>query len=203
MIETQERERRRIAQDLHDRTAGGLTSVLFALRRLERDAVGEEQRAQLAEARLGVAVAIEDVRDLIADLRPKVLDDFGLGPALERLCETIGRRSDLGVRCELGEGLDALPPDVATATYRIVQEALGNVARHAGATTAVVSAALSGGVLVVTVEDDGGGFGPGTLGYGIEGMIERARMVSGRVELEQPEGGGARVRFETRAEAAP
>ena len=128
MIETQERERRRIAQDLHDRTAGGLTSVLFALRRLERAVGDDDQRAQVSEARAGVAAAIEDVRDLIADLRPKVLDDFGLGPALERLCETIERRSGLAVRPELGDGLDRLPPEVATAVYRIVQEALGNVA---------------------------------------------------------------------------
>ena len=107
VIETQERERRRLAQDLHDRTAGGLTSVLFALRRLERELADDVQRSQLSEAREGVSAAIEDVRDLIADLRPKVLDDFGLGPALERLCETIARRSGLVVRPELGEGLDA------------------------------------------------------------------------------------------------
>jgi signal transduction histidine kinase len=202
VIETQERERRRIAQDLHDRTAGGLTSVLFALRRLERVVTDESQSAQLCEAREGVASAIEDVRDLIADLRPKVLDDFGLAPALERLCETVGRRSGLTVVAELGDGLDGLPPEVATATYRIVQEALGNVARHAEAERAAVRAALTGGQLVVTVEDDGRGYGPGTLGYGIEGMIERARMVAGRVDLESPEGGGARVRFETRVSSA-
>ena len=133
VIETQERERRRLAQDLHDRTAGGLTSVLFALRRLERELADDGQRAQLREAREGVSAAIEDVRDLIADLRPKVLDDFGLGPALERLCETVARRSGLAVRPELDESLDQLPPDVATAVYRIVQEALRNVVRHARA----------------------------------------------------------------------
>ena len=76
VVETQERERRRLAQDLHDRTAGGLTSVLFALRRLERELSDDEQRATLAEAREGVAAAIEDVRDLISDLRPKVARRF-------------------------------------------------------------------------------------------------------------------------------
>ena len=150
----------------------------------------------MSEAREGVAAAIEDVRDLIADLRPKVLDDFGLGPALERLCDTIGRRSGLTVRPQLGEGLDRLPADVATAVYRIVQEALGNVARHARAHSVGVSAAILGDLLVVTVEDDGQGFGPGSMGHGIEGMIERARMVAGRLDLERPAGGGARVRFE-------
>lgn len=196
VIETQERERRRIAQDLHDRTAGGLTSVLFALRRLERDVGDDGRRALVSEAREGVAAAIEDVRDLIADLRPKVLDDFGLGPALERLCETTVRRSGLAVRPELGDGLDHLPADVATAVYRIVQEALGNVVRHAGAQSAAVTATILGSRLVVTIEDDGKGLGPGSMGHGVEGMIERARMVAGRIDLESPAGGGARVRFE-------
>jgi signal transduction histidine kinase len=196
VIETQERERRRLAQDLHDRTAGGLTSVLFALRRLERELDQEDQRAQLSEAHEGVSAAIEDVRDLIADLRPKVLDDFGLGPALERLCSTVARRSGLSVRPELAEGLDALTPEVATAVYRIVQEALGNVVRHAGARNVGVTGAILGGQLVVTVEDDGQGFSPGSMGHGIEGMLDRARMVAGRVDLESPAGGGARVRFE-------
>jgi signal transduction histidine kinase len=196
VIETQERERRRLAQDLHDRTAGGLTSVLFSLRRLERELGDEDQRSQLSEARAGVSAAIEDVRDLIADLRPKVLDDFGLGPALERLCSTVARRSGLAVRPELGEGLDALPPDVATAVYRIVQEAMGNVVRHAEARTVGVTAAILGDLLVVTVSDDGVGFRPGSMGHGIEGMLDRARMVTGRVDLESPAGGGARVRFE-------
>ncbi|MDX6628460.1 MAG: hypothetical protein QOH00_706 [Gaiellales bacterium] len=200
VIETQERERRRLAQDLHDRTAGGLTSVLFGLRRLERELADDGQRSQVSEAREGVAAAIEDVRDLIADLRPKVLDDFGLEPALERLCETVARRSGLVVRPELGESLDRLPADVATAVYRIVQEALGNVVRHAGAQIVGVTAAILGDQLVVTVEDDGQGFGPGSMGHGVEGMIERARMVSGRVDLESPAGGGARVRFEMRVD---
>jgi two-component system sensor histidine kinase UhpB len=150
----------------------------------------------VSEARAGVSAAIEDVRDLIADLRPKVLDDFGLGPALERICSTVARRSGLAVRAELGEGLDGLPPDVATAVYRIVQEALGNVVRHAGARTVGVTAAILGDQLVVTVEDDGAGFRPGSMGHGIEGMLDRARMVAGRVDLESPAGGGARVRFE-------
>ena len=196
VVETQERERRRLAQDLHDRTAGGLTSVIFALRRLERELADDGQRAQLREAREGVSSAIEDVRDLIADLRPKVLDDFGLGPALERLCETVARRSGLAVRPELDESLDQLPPDVATAVYRIVQEALSNVVRHADATTISVSAAILDDRLVVTVEDDGKGFSAGNVGHGVEGMVERARMVAGRLDLESPAGGGARIRFE-------
>ncbi len=116
--------------------------MLFALRRLEQATLDDDQRATLVEAHEGVAAAIEDVRDLISDLRPKVLDDFGLGAALERLCTTIARRSGLTISPELADGLDALPAEVATAAYRITQEAL-NVVRHSGARTATVSAASS------------------------------------------------------------
>jgi signal transduction histidine kinase len=126
-----------------------------------------------------------------------VLDDFGLGAALERLCQTTERRSGLRVQQELGDGLDQLPPDLATAAYRITQEALGNIVRHAGATSATVSAVASSGQLVLTVSDDGAGFRAGAVGLGVEGMIERARMVGGRLDLERPAGGGSCVRFET------
>ena len=144
VIETQERERRRIAQDLHDRTAGGLTSVLFALRRARAGASPTTSSARCSARRARAwPAAIEDVRDLIADLRPKVLDDFGLGPALERLCETIARRSGLEVRAELGDGLDRAAagcrdrhlPDRRRRRSR-------NVARHAGARTRAVAAAI-------------------------------------------------------------
>ncbi len=91
-----------------------------------------------------------------------------------------------------------MPAEVATAAYRITQEALSNVIRHSGAANVGVSAAILEDQLILTVDDDGKGFGPGTLGYGVEGMIERARMVGGRLDLERPAGGGARVRFETR-----
>ena len=101
------------------------------------------------------------------------------------------------VRPELGEGLDRLSAEVATAAYRIVQEALGNVVRHAGAHERAASARRSSATSSSSPSrTTAGGFGPGTLGHGVEGMIERARMVAGRLDLESPAGGGARVRFE-------
>ena len=196
MIDTAERERRRLAQDLHDRTAGGLTSVLFALRRLERELADEGQRAQLSEAREGVAAAIEDVRDLIADLRPKVLDDFGLGPALERLCETVARRSGLAVRAELGNGLDNLGADVATAVYRIVQEALGNVVRHAGARTVGVDGGDHRRPAARHRRGRRAGLRPGQRRSRDRGHDRARAHGRGAPRVERPAGGGARVRFE-------
>jgi signal transduction histidine kinase len=201
VVEAQERERRRLAQDLHDRTAGSLAALLMGLRRLERDVDEGPTRERLAGLRLDVAASIEDLRDLIADLRPKVLDDFGLGAALERLAEATRRRTGLPVTVTLDPGLDTLPEEHATAAYRIAQEAVTNVVRHARASAARISAATDGRVLTLAVEDDGVGLsgevGAGG-GYGVDGMRERARLVNGTLGLAGREGGGTRVWFEAR-----
>jgi signal transduction histidine kinase len=202
ILETQEHERRRIAQDLHDRTASALASVMFVLKRLERDAAGEQERERVAEARDGLAAAIEDLRDLIADLRPKVLDDFGLEPALERLCETTERRSGVRMRFATDGNVEAIPPELATAAYRIAQEALANVVAHAVAASANVSVVADDEALTLLVEDDGVGLDveaesdSAEGGYGIAGMRERSALVGGRLAFESRSGGGTRVRFE-------
>ncbi len=196
VVEAQERERRRIAQDLHDRTAGTLASIQLALRRLERELGGDVAREQAAAIRSDVGAAIEDVRDLIVDLRPRVLDDFGLGPALDRLCSGFARRTGLRVECAPDAAVDAVGPEVATAAYRIVQEALVNVVRHAAAERVTVAAGVHDGRLVVVIEDDGRGLDGRGEGYGLEGMRERASIAGGRLELAQPTQGGTRVLFE-------
>jgi signal transduction histidine kinase len=199
VVEMQEQERRRIAQDLHDTTAGALAAIRMSLKQLERD-IGAEHAGRVQDARNDIALAIDDLRDLIADLRPKVLDDFGLQPALERLCDTVARRGDVPVRFEAIGDASAVPPDVATAAYRIVQESLTNALRHASAHLITVTSRTDDERLVVTVEDDGVGVRetPGPSGYGLGGMQERAAMVSGGVRLERPAAGGTRVRFEVR-----
>jgi signal transduction histidine kinase len=196
VVEAQEQERRRIAQDLHDHTAGALASVLFALGRLVRSNEVEELHEGLRGLRVDVAAAIEELRDLIADLRPKVLDDFGLEPALERLCATVRRRSGLRVHLATDGDVGAASPDVATAAYRIVQEALHNIVRHSGAGSVTVSASVEEGRLQLVIEDDGRGLADARSGYGLDGMRERARMIGGTLDLEVPSGGGTRVRFE-------
>jgi signal transduction histidine kinase len=196
VVEAQERERRRIAQDLHDNTAGALASIRLSVKRLERDAA-PELAERLREVSGDLSSAIDDLRDLIADLRPKVLDDYGLEPAVERLARTVGHRTGLAVQFAPSGPLGEVPEELATATYRIVQEALVNVARHAGAKEVEISASAASGTLLVTVADDGVGVQSGAVdGLGLSGMKERASLVDGRVELEARAGGGTLVRFE-------
>ena len=175
--------------------------MLFALRRLEREVADDEQRALLGEAREGVAAAIEDVRDLIADLRPKVLDDFGLGPALERLCETIAAAAGSQVRPELGDGLDALPPRVATATTGSCRRRSANVVRHAGARDGSVTPRPSSRRLHRHDRGRRLRVRAGHARLRHRGHDRASAHGGGTRRPREPEGGGARVRFETRAQA--
>jgi signal transduction histidine kinase len=198
VIKAQEDERRRIAHDLHDRTAGTLAAVQMHLKRLERERDPEALRDGLAEARRTVGEAIDDVRDLIVDLRPKVLDDFGLGPALERLGDSLARRSGVSVECATDDEVRTVRDELATTAYRIAQEAVTNITKHARATRVRISAAIDGGSLHLVIEDDGIGVDPDAApsGYGLDGMRERAELVHGRIALTAPTGGGTRVQFE-------
>jgi signal transduction histidine kinase len=201
IVETQERERQRIAQDLHDRTAGALTAVQIGLKRLERERDATVLQAGLVELRHELAGAIEDLRDVIVDLRPKVLDDFGLGPAIERLCDSLARRSGLVIDAAWDPAVGGIRPELASAAFRVVQEALMNAVRHAQARRVGVSATVDNETLVVVIEDDGVGVtsepatGPDN-GYGIRGMQERAALIGGALSFARPTSGGTRVCLE-------
>ena len=191
LLEGQELERRRVARELHDETGQALTSILLGLKHLEEQ-VGEEALAQIRELVVG---ALEDVRRLAAELRPSALDDFGLEPALERLVNTVSERSGLDVQVSVA--LDSpLPPEQETTLYRLVQEALTNVVKHAGAASvSVVVTPTAGGVRTV-IEDDGRGFDPGDVregALGLTGMRERAMLLGGSFEVQSSPGGGTTI----------
>src|SRR5205823_10861738 len=129
VVAAQELERRRLARELHDETGQALTSILLGLKPLE-DGPGREVVAELHEL---VVTALQDVRRLAVELRPKVLDDFGLVPALERLAESFGEQTGLKVDFHSAIGEDRLPSEVETALFRVVQESLTNVVKHSQA----------------------------------------------------------------------
>ena len=133
VVDAQELERRRLARELHDETGQALTSMLLALRAVEE--AKDEAGAREATARLRelLVETLHDVRRLAVELRPKALDDFGLVPALERLTETFSEQTAIPVELEAVLGEERLPPPIETALYRIVQEALTNVIKHARA----------------------------------------------------------------------
>jgi signal transduction histidine kinase len=186
VVAAQELERRRLARELHDETGQALTSILLGLKPLEDALEKEENRAAVAELRELVVATLQDVRRLAVELRPKVLDDFGLVAALERLTESFSEQTGIAVDLEARIGDERLPAEVETAIYRIVQESLTNVVKHARARKVSILLTRRARTLTAVVEDDGRGFDPAEAGdgFGLEGMRERVALLDGRLEIE-------------------
>jgi signal transduction histidine kinase len=199
VVDAQELERTRLARELHDETGQALTSILLGLKELERGTRTDEDREHVAAVRDLVVSTLRDVRRLAVELRPAALDDYGLTPALERLVE--GHRQQDGnitIYLEIRLGGERLPADAETTMYRIVQEALTNIARHAGATRVSVLVTRKPGAAVLVVEDNGEGFDASspTAGLGLAGMRERVALVGGKFRLETSPGTGTTVAVE-------
>jgi signal transduction histidine kinase len=194
VVEAQELERRRLARELHDQTGQELTSVLLGLKAVEEAKSGAERAEALAAVREQVVETLHDVRRLAVELRPKALDDFGLVPALERLRDTFAEQT--GMRVDLESRIrERLPTDVETALYRIVQEALTNVVKHARATAVSIVLAPKDRAVTALIEDDGRGFTPDGSGEGLGllGMGERLALLGGRLKIESSHGAGTTI----------
>ena len=193
IVETQEVEQRRLARELHDETAQALTSILLGLKRIEDTADSDDVRAALVELRDSVVGALQDVRRLAVELRPRALDDFGLVAALERLTDEITEQTGLVVELESRLPGGRLPDEIETTVYRVVQEALNNIVKHADAKRVSVLLNQKNGMISALVEDDGQGFSPdedGGQGIGLLGMRERVALVEGRLSIESNAGQG-------------
>jgi signal transduction histidine kinase len=198
VVEGQELERARLARELHDETGQALTSILLGLRSLESTLESADAPAALASVRELVVSTLHDVRKLAVELRPAALDDFGLGPAIERLVDTHRRDASVAVDLEIQLGGERLPADVETTMYRIVQEALTNTTKHAGATRISVLVTRTPNAAVLVVEDDGRGFDPTDAndGLGLAGMRERVALVDGRLRIETGSEAGTTIAAE-------
>lgn len=193
VVEAQELERKRLARELHDETGQALTSILLGLKSLEQALDSDEAREGVASLRDLVVSTLQDVRRLAVELRPSALDDFGLAPALERLVDTYGRQAAVPVHLEIRLGDDRLPAEIETTLYRMVQEALTNVAKHADATSISIVLTRTASSVRLVVEDDGAGFEPGGArggGLGLPGMRERVALLDGRLRVESAHGKG-------------
>jgi signal transduction histidine kinase len=196
VVTAQEQERRRLARELHDETGQALTSILLGLKPLEEALADQPGAAALAELRELVVTALQNVRRLAVELRPAVLDDFGLVPALERLAESFAEQSGIRVDFHSTLGETRLPSDVESSLYRVVQESLTNIAKHADATNVSVSVVRRESGVAAVIEDDGAGFDPRAVresGIGIVGMRERLALLDGRLEIETRKGAGTTV----------
>lgn len=196
IVEAQELERRRLARELHDETGQALTSILLGLKGLDDSVEGTDERAAVAGLRELVVATLQDVRRLAVELRPKVLDDFGLVPALERLTESFADQTGIDVRFESGLAEARLAPEIETALYRIVQESLTNVVKHAYAHLVSIVLTRKPDAIALVIEDDGTGFDPGRTregGFGLEGMRERVGLLEGKLQIESREGAGTTI----------
>jgi signal transduction histidine kinase len=195
VVAAQELERQRLARELHDETGQALTSILLGLKRLD----GAESPEAVADLRELVVATLQDVRRLAVELRPKVLDDFGLVPALERLTQGFAEHTGISADLE-ASGLTERPPvEVETAIYRIVQESLTNVVKHAQASNVSVVVTRGDGRIKAVIEDDGTGFEPETAGgegIGLVGMRERIELLDGSLTVESSERTGTTVAVE-------
>jgi signal transduction histidine kinase len=199
VVGAQELERRRLARELHDETGQALTSILLGLKGVEDARNEEDVRIATAQLRELVVTTLQDVRRLAVELRPKALDDFGLVPALERLAETFDEQTGIQVDLEPQLGDERLPSEIETALYRITQEALTNVVKHAQANHVSIVLTRREGSITVLIEDDGRGFTPGDTreeGLGILGMQERIALVGGQLTVESSPGGGTTLAVE-------
>ena len=198
VVEAQEAERARLARELHDETGQALTSILLGLRSLEGTIASEDAQAALASVRELVVSTLHDVRRLAVELRPAALDDFGLAPAIERLVDTHRQDASIAVDLEIRLSDERLPADVETTMYRIVQEALTNTVKHAGATRISVLVTRTAHAVALVVEDDGEGFDPSAESdrLGLAGMRERVALVGGRLRIETGAEGGTTIAAE-------
>jgi len=200
----QEEERKRIARELHDEVASSLlllTQRLDAIASSTKPKLTKSRRENIEDLRNHTIEALESLRRCAQDLRPRILDDLGLIPALEWMTEELFKNYGIDARVEVGGGERTLPTEVQLLLFRIVQEALSNVRKHAGASMAVVKLEFGDNSINVTVSDNGRGFelpprvedlvSAGKLG--ILGMCERARLLRGNLEIKSELGKGTHV----------
>jgi two-component system, NarL family, sensor histidine kinase UhpB len=194
-LAAQEGERQRIARELHDEIGQSLTAALLALKRAG-DAAPESLRDDLGAVAETVRGSLDEVRQVARRLRPGVLDDLGLVSAIDALAADVTEASGVPVTVEVDPHLPGLGADAELVVYRIAQESLTNVVRHAGAQAVDLSLrhADADGV-VLTVTDDGCGIGDGPEGAGIRGMRERALLVGAELSVGPHDDAGTEVRL--------
>ena len=200
VINAQEDERKRIARELHDDTAQVLFAQLLGITAL-RSSENEQVRSAAESMAQSTVDALEGVRRLALELRPPALDDLGLWAALGELAQRYGEKYRLHVDYEWHGTRERLPADLELVLYRIAQEAMTNIVKHAGATEASIEVERRSGEVVLTVSDNGRGFDPGLtpvrdergLGLGIFGMVERTALVGGGLRIEKVEPHGAAI----------
>lgn len=196
ILAAQESERLRVARELHDEVGQTLTALLLQLSQAARDAP-PGLAGTLIEAQETARASLDDVRRIALELRPEGLDDLGLPSALETLCDRLEKRVGLRVVRRVARRLPELSGDAELVVYRVAQEALTNVVRHSGSSTALLELTASPGGVSLVVSDEGHGLSAeANSGSGVRGMRERASLVGATLSLHSVEGSGVTVRLD-------
>jgi signal transduction histidine kinase len=201
LVRTQEEERRMLARELHDEVGQSLSAIMMEAGNAALTKDPAEARERLSAIGALAGKTLHGVRDLALLLRPSMLDDFGLVPALDWHAREVTKRTGLPVRVTAGDDCDELPDEHKTCIYRLVQEALHNAARHAAAHELQVNVRRIGGRVLCSVQDDGAGFDKRRRGLGLLGMEERVRRLGGKLEIETSPGRGTAILADLPVEA--
>jgi two-component system, NarL family, sensor histidine kinase UhpB len=198
----QEAERLRTARELHDEVGQSLTAVILQVEQLTAS-VDPATAGRLSELARQLQGSLDDIRRIVRELRPEALDDLGLVNALIALTSRINRQAEVRIERELAIELPPLSAEEELVIYRVAQESLTNIVRHAEATTVQIDLEHRDGEVVLTVSDDGRGIssGDGDAGHGIAGMRERALLVGGRLRIDSQPMSGTTVRLAIRPRA--
>jgi two-component system sensor histidine kinase UhpB len=203
LVEVQEAERRQLSRELHDRVGQNLTalSINLDILRTTLSADGNvEERARLNDSSELLESTVDSIENVMAELRPPMLDDYGLLPALHWYAKDFSKRTGVEVAVHGNDGPDRLAPEMEITLFRIAQEALTNVAKHAAASRVEIVLDHSGGHCVMTVSDDGIGIDAAPErssahrpGLGMVTMRERSQAIGGRFSVRTVDGGGTQI----------
>ena len=196
-----EEERLAISRELHDELGQSLTAAKLGLQMLEGRQLDDDQRRRLMDTVAMIDSMIGQVRDISLSLRPPLLDQAGLVPALEQLLDTLAERTGISIELDASPEISPESPEVRITLFRVVQEAVSNALRHAGAARIIVSLRQQDGGISLRVEDDGSGFDPRSVSertrhgehLGLIGMAERVRGGGGKFSVRADEGSGSRI----------
>jgi len=185
VFETQESERRRLAEDLHDSVGQVLSAIKLNLHRLDKAGVGETKMPLLADTRQLTDECIQEIRNIIHNVLPPVLTDYGLKEALEGLCLKMEQTTSVKVHCKNNLDEVRLRPEIELAFYRMAQELFSNAIKHADATIIHLNLTKDNGWLVMEFKDNGKGFNLDDVkrGFGLKNLQSRVQLINGEVNV--------------------